>query len=78
MRDQVEADVAALAHWASPRSPRFWAGRWEGRGSGMDREPPDQVDRRCCWRSARGHRRPNRHPEHPDCGYQGRPELAGR
>ncbi|EUA20419.1 hypothetical protein I552_8983 [Mycobacterium xenopi 3993] len=38
---------------------------------------PTRSDRRCCWRSARGHRRPNRHPEHPDCGYQADPNWQG-
>ena len=80
VRDQVNADVAALAALGitevAARGRRI-----DGRrtGPGVD----DRLPRPGAGRAGAGgrcarHRRPDRHAEHPDRGDQGRPELAGR
>ena len=80
VRDQVEADVAALAAMGITEVAAVVGGSMGGaRALEWIVSHPDRVRAGAGARGRRTrHRRPDRHAEHPDRGDQVRPELAGR
>ena len=80
VRDQVNADVAALAALGITEVAAVIGGSMGGARAleWMVGYPDTGAGRAGAGRRRAGHRRPDRHPEHPDRGHQGRPGLAGR
>lgn len=79
IRDQVAADLAALAALGITEVAAVIGGSMGGaRALGGSSGTRDGLGRSAAGGGRAGHRRPDRHPEHPDRGDHGRPELAGR
>ena len=80
VRDQVNADLAALAALGITQVAAVVGGSMGGaRALEWIVGHPDTVRAGTgARRRGAGHRRPDRHPEHPGGGHQGRPGLAGR